>query len=79
MIGSFLCYNMGGGDTMTEELAKQVLEQLKSGEIEEYRVEKDQFLEFQPVLYKHKEFKNFRGVAKHGGAIVYTYDHGWTA
>ncbi|MEN0643345.1 hypothetical protein MKY91_09330 [Alkalicoccobacillus gibsonii] len=64
---------------MTKELAKQVLEQLKSGEISEYRVKKENFLAFQPVLHKHPEFKNFRGAAIHGGAIVYTYNPGWTA
>ena len=74
-----LCYNVVGGDSMTEELARQVLEQLKSGEISEYRVEKEQFLAFQPELHKHPEFKNFRGAAKHGGVIVYTYQPGWTA
>ncbi|MGN7311470.1 hypothetical protein ACTHQ4_10230 [Alkalicoccobacillus gibsonii] len=64
---------------MTDELTRQVLEQLKSGEVSEYRVEKEQFLAFQPVLHRHEEFKNFRGGAKHGGAIVYTYKPGWTA
>ncbi|MBM0064943.1 hypothetical protein [Alkalicoccobacillus gibsonii] len=64
---------------MTEELARQVLEQLKSGEISEYRVEQENFLAFHPVLHKYPDFKNFRGSAKHGGAIVYTYEPDWTA
>ncbi|MDQ0208885.1 hypothetical protein [Alkalicoccobacillus murimartini] len=64
---------------MTEEMAKEILEQLKNGDISEYRVEKADFLAFQPALFNIKEFKNFRGAAKHGGAIVYTYEPGWTA
>ncbi|MDQ0205813.1 hypothetical protein [Alkalicoccobacillus murimartini] len=55
---------------MTEEMAKEILVQLKCGETSECRVAIAEFLTFQPVLFKHEEFKNFRGVANHGGAIV---------
>ncbi|TSB47136.1 hypothetical protein [Alkalicoccobacillus porphyridii] len=64
---------------MTEGLASEMLSKLINGDLSEYRVEKEEFLIFQPVLFNHEEFKNFRGAAKHGGAIVYTYEPGWTA
>ncbi|GAF22771.1 hypothetical protein JCM19047_2541 [Bacillus sp. JCM 19047] len=64
---------------MTEELANEVLGQLRKGEIEEYRVEKDVFPIFRPVFMAQENMKNFRGTAKHHGAIVYTFKPGWTA
>ena len=64
---------------MTEELANEVFDQLRKGEIEEYRVEKDVFPIFRPVFLAQEDMKSFRGAAKHHGAIVYTYEPGWTA
>lgn len=64
---------------MTEELANEVLDQLRKGEIEEYRVEKDVFPIFRLAFLAQEDMKNFRGAAQHHGAIVYTYEPGWTA
>ena len=64
---------------MDEALAKQILEQLRSGELNEYKVEREQFLTFQPVLAAQDDMKAFRGNAQVGGDIIFKYEHGWTA
>ncbi|WP_144558641.1 hypothetical protein [Shouchella miscanthi] len=64
---------------MTKELAQEVLDQLRKGEIEEYRVEKDVFPIFRLVFLAREDIKDFRGAAQHHGAIVYMYEQGWTA
>lgn len=52
---------------------KDILEQLKEGTIQQVEIQKDEFLAFRSVLTSHPNFKNFRGEAKQGGNIVYTY------
>ncbi|WDF02942.1 hypothetical protein [Shouchella hunanensis] len=64
---------------MTEELANEILQQLRDGEIKEYRVEKNAFNVFRLALVAQEDMKNFRGNAQHKGAIIYTYEPGWTA
>lgn len=50
-----------------------LLEQLKSGELASIEIEKGEFLAFRKVLVDHAEFKHFRGEAKQGGNIIFTY------
>ena len=50
-----------------------VLEKLKNGEMESFEVSKEDFLAFRTELLKHEDFKHFRGEAKQGGDIIYTY------
>ena len=58
---------------MTEEMAHQILEKLKSGELKEYLIEKNDFISFREVLVKREDFRHFRGIAKMGGEVVYQY------
>ncbi|MEH6940282.1 hypothetical protein [Bacillus sp. JJ722] len=58
---------------MNKEEAKELLEKLKLGEISEFTVSKEDFLDFREQLVKRSDFKHFRGVAKHGGTTIYTY------
>ncbi|MFB6465703.1 hypothetical protein ACE38V_02670 [Cytobacillus sp. Hz8] len=58
---------------MNQELVNEVLEKLKNGELSEHYVKKEDFLSFREVLVKRPDFKHFRGIAGHGGNIVYQY------
>lgn len=58
---------------MTEEMAHQILDKLKNGELKEYLVEKSDFVVFRQVLVKREDFKHFRGIAQRGGDIIYEY------
>lgn len=51
----------------------ELLDQLKSGEIESITVEKDSFLDFRTVLIAREDFKHFRGEAYHHGKTIYRY------
>ena len=55
------------------EVYKQILDQLRNREIESYEIEKSEFLAFREVLVNDPQFKHFRGEAKQGGNIVYTF------
>ena len=50
------------------------LEGLKEGNISSITVKKENFLEFREVLIKREDFKHFRGIAKQGGIVIYTYE-----
>jgi len=58
---------------MTEEMIKEILDRLMTGELSEYYVTKDQFMEFRQVLVKRKDFKHFRGIGQRGGDVLYQY------
>ncbi|RQW22482.1 hypothetical protein EH196_01335 [Bacillus sp. C1-1] len=64
---------------MDQHEAKQIIEQLRSGEIKEVVVTKEQFTSFREVLVEQEDKKDFRGNAQHRGAVIYTYQPGWTA
>ncbi|AIC95711.1 hypothetical protein [Shouchella lehensis] len=64
---------------MNENLTNEILQQLRGGEINEYRVEKDVLNVFRLALVAQEDMKNFRGNAQHKGAVIYTYEPGWTA
>ncbi|GKW45045.1 hypothetical protein [Planococcus sp. NCCP-2050] len=52
---------------------EEMLEQLKNGELESIKIEKEDFLEFRKVLIERPDFKHFRGGAYHHGITIYTY------
>lgn len=56
-----------------KELYIEVLEKLKSGEISEYYVKKEDFMVFREILVKREDFKHFRGIGQRGGDVVYQY------
>ncbi|MGM9923266.1 MAG: hypothetical protein ACI35R_03310 [Bacillus sp. (in: firmicutes)] len=58
---------------MNHELAEELLEKLKVGELSEVVVSKEDFLTFRENLVKRPDFKHFHGNAQHGGVIIYTY------
>ena len=51
------------------------LEGLKEGNIMSITIEKEHFLEFRKILIQRKDFKHFRGIAKQGGVVIYTYEN----
>lgn len=51
----------------------ELLDRLKSGEIESLTVEKEDFLDFRTVLIAREDFKHFRGEAFHLGKTIYRY------
>ncbi|MCY8268735.1 hypothetical protein [Bacillus haynesii] len=58
---------------MTEQNAIDQIEQLRSGSIYELHVKKEDFLSFRAILTKQEDFKHFRGIAQHGGDIIFQY------
>jgi len=52
---------------------KMMIEKLKTGEIESIEITKEEFWEFREVLVNDEKFKHFRGEAKQGGRVIYTY------
>lgn len=55
------------------EKYKNMIEQLKSGEINSIEIPKEEFLEFRQLVVKDEMFKHFRGEAKQGGNVVFTF------
>lgn len=51
----------------------ELLDRLKSGEIESITVEKEDFLNFRTILIARQDFKHFRGEAFHHGKTIYKY------
>ncbi|MFJ7639300.1 abortive phage infection protein [Peribacillus sp. NPDC097264] len=58
---------------MDSEEAKLVLNKLANREMEEFRINKEEFLSFREVLVQRADFKHFRGNAQHNGEVIYTY------
>ena len=58
---------------MNKELAVELLEQLKTGQLSEIVVKKEDFLAFREQLIQRSDFKHFQGIAKHGGVTIYKY------
>lgn len=52
---------------------QKILDQLRNSETQSVLIKKDEFLQFREYLIKDEHFKNFRGEAKQGGDIVYTF------
>lgn len=55
------------------EQYKQLLDQLRNGEIQQLEIKKEDFLAFREVLVKDTQFKHFRGEAQQGGNIIFTF------
>ncbi|MDR4946197.1 hypothetical protein [Neobacillus cucumis] len=58
---------------MKEELVTEILNKLMTGELSEYFVKNDEFLDFRKVLVKRQDFKHFRGIGQRGGDVLYQY------
>ncbi|MDX5475577.1 MAG: hypothetical protein LPK00_08560 [Bacillaceae bacterium] len=58
---------------MEEKLITEILDKLKNGEFNEYTVTKEVFMDFRKVLVNREDFKQFRGIAKHNGSVIYKY------
>jgi hypothetical protein len=56
-----------------EELINEILDRLMSGDLTEYYVKNEDFLEFRSVLVKRNDFKHFRGIGQRGGDVLYQY------
>lgn len=52
---------------------EEMMNQLRNGEIKSFELEKNEFLSFREVLIKDEQFKHFRGEAKQGGNVVFTF------
>ena len=52
---------------------KEMLDQLRNGEVQSITIKKDEFLQFREQLVKDPQFKHFRGDAKQGGDVVFTF------
>lgn len=52
---------------------QQLLDQLRNKEVASISISKDEFLQFREQLVKDVQFKQFRGEAKQGGTIVFTF------
>ncbi|WP_462409077.1 hypothetical protein [Neobacillus sp. Marseille-QA0830] len=58
---------------MKEDLVKDVLDRLMTGELSEYYVKNEDFMDFRKVLVKRMDFKHFRGIAQRNGDVLYQY------
>ncbi|CAN7452645.1 hypothetical protein [Rossellomorea sp. LjRoot5] len=58
---------------MSESEILEQLQSLRTREVEEIMVLKEDFLAFRSVLVKQDDFKQFRGIAKQGGNILFQY------
>lgn len=52
---------------------EKMIKQLENGEINRIIIQKEQFYLFREIIVKHPKFKHFRGEAKQGGTIIYTF------
>ena len=53
---------------------ENLLEELKDGSLPFLTITKEEFLAFREILIAREDFKQFKGVAKQGGSVVYTYE-----
>ncbi|MCM3726143.1 hypothetical protein M3226_10655 [Neobacillus cucumis] len=58
---------------MKEELVTEILDKLMTGELSEYFVNNEDFMDFRKVIVKRKDFKHFRGIGQRGGDVLYQY------
>ncbi len=58
---------------MREETIIDVLDRLMTGELSEYYIKNEDFMEFRRILVKRKDFKHFRGIGQRGGDVLYQY------
>lgn len=53
---------------------EKMLQELKDGSLPFITISKEEFLMFREILIVRDDFKHFKGVAKQGGSVVYTYE-----
>lgn len=58
---------------MNEQTIHDMFEKLKNKELNEFFVNKSDFLTVRMILVKRDDFKHFRGTALRGGDVVYQY------
>lgn len=58
---------------MEEQEVLSILDELRNKTIDEFRVQKSDFLQFRTHLISQSDFKQFRGIAQQGGDVIYTY------
>ncbi|MDM5319673.1 hypothetical protein RGT17_00245 [Bacillus altitudinis] len=58
---------------MTEEQILTILESLRKGTEKQVTIQRDNFLTFRSILVNQDDFKHFRGIAKHGGDVIFEY------
>jgi hypothetical protein len=58
---------------LKEDLINDILNRLMTGDLSEYYVKNEDFMEFRQVLVKRKDFKHFRGIGQRGGDVLYQY------
>ncbi|MCA1029468.1 hypothetical protein LCL95_00320 [Bacillus timonensis] len=59
---------------MNEEFVNEIVNKLRDGELNEFRVSNEQFLEFRKYLVGRADFKHIHGIAQRGGDVVYRYN-----
>lgn len=52
---------------------KNLIDQLRSKQVESITIPKEQFEEFRQLLITLPDFKHFRGEAQQGGNVIFTY------
>ena len=52
---------------------KEMLDQLRNGEVKSIFINKAEFLQFRELLVKDAQFKHFRGDANQGGDVVFMF------
>lgn len=50
-----------------------LIDQLRNGDVQSILIKKEEFLQFREHLLKDAQFKHFRGEAKQGGDVVFTF------
>ncbi|MCM3568718.1 hypothetical protein [Neobacillus mesonae] len=58
---------------MNEEFITDILNRLKSGELSEYYIKNEDFMDFRRVLVQREDFKHFRGIGQRGGDVLFQY------
>lgn len=58
---------------MNEDFVNDILNRLKTGELSEYYVKNEDFMDFRRVLVKREDFKHFRGIGQRGGDVLFQY------
>jgi len=58
---------------MKEDLVTEILDKLMTGELSEYYVSNQEFMDFRKVLVGRKDFNHFRGIGQRGGDVLYQY------
>jgi hypothetical protein len=56
-----------------EHSINEILDKLMNGELSEYYVKNEDFMEFRQILVNRKDFKHFRGIAQRSGDVLYKY------